>query len=84
MILLTESLKRQLPPLDGQALDSDPALHARFFIRDLGLSWFAAEGDGGKEFGSDFIFYGYIVAPPKWWRFTLSELKTGSAFLRRA
>ena len=44
MKLLTEELRRRLPPLYSQENTKDPTVHAKFFTPDSNWTWFATEG----------------------------------------
>jgi hypothetical protein len=72
MKLLTDKIRRALPPLGSQEHNPDPIVHVKFFSPDTGWTWYATEGgdDGGR-----FLFFGYVVGfEPEWGYFALSEL----------
>lgn len=46
MQLLTEELKRQLPPLYSQENNQDPTVYAKFFDPCGSFTWFVMEYDG--------------------------------------
>ena len=53
MKLLTEELRRRLPPLYSQEKSKDPTVHCKFFTPDSNWTWFATEG---CEEDGDFSF----------------------------
>lgn len=74
MKLLTESIKRRLPPLRAQEGRDDPTVHVKFFTPDSSWTWYVTEGSAE---GDDFIFFGFVVGLEKeWGYFALSELET--------
>ena len=73
MQLLTEELRRSLPPLYAQEKVEDPIVHIKFFTPDSSWTWFATEGSQEED---DFIFFGYVIGHfPEWGYFALSELE---------
>ena len=46
MKLLTEELKKQLPPLYSQENELDPMVVCKFFTPDSSFTWFILEFDG--------------------------------------
>ena len=44
MKLLTQELRRRLPPLYSQENTEDPTVHCKFFTPDSSWTWFATEG----------------------------------------
>ena len=70
MKLLTQEIRRKLPPLYSQEDDSDPMMIAKFFTPDAHWTWYAMEFDGED------LFFGYVVGPfPELGYFRLSELE---------
>lgn len=55
MQLLTEELKKQLPPLYSTEEMQDPQVICRYFLPMTNMEWFVTEFDG-KE-----TFFGYVV-----------------------
>lgn len=69
MQLLTEVLKKQLPPLYATETDKDLMVWCKFFYPDFGWTWYAIEFDG-KD-----LFFGYVDGDvPELGYFSLSEL----------
>src|SRR5512135_2809082 len=85
MKLLTEELKKQLPPLYSQQSEQDPLVICKFFHPLSPMTWYAIEGspvdadgyyDTDKE-KVDFLFFGFIVGhEPELGYFSLNELQT--------
>ena len=74
MKLLTEELKKTLPPLYSQENDRNPVVHAKFFTPDSNWTWWATEGEPD---GDDFRFFGYVRGlEDEWGYFLLSELES--------
>jgi hypothetical protein len=74
MELLTQEVRKRLPPLGAQEDAPDPIAHVKFFTPDAGWTWYATEG--GQE-GEDFVFFGYAIGvEPEWGYFSLSELES--------
>ena len=68
MKLLTEELKKQLPPLYSQQSEQDPLVVCKFFHPLSLMTWYAIEGspvdadgyfDTDKE-KVDFLFFGWV------------------------
>ena len=55
MKLLTQELRRKLPPLYSAEKCADPIVHAKFFTPDSSWTWFVLEFDGEDT------FFGYVV-----------------------
>jgi hypothetical protein len=73
MELLTEELRRRLPPLYSQERVRDPIVHAKFFTPDSNWTWWVTEG---SPQGGDFLFFGYVCGQDdEWGYFLLSELR---------
>lgn len=73
MRLLTDDLKRTLPPLYGQEKVKDPTVHLKLFTPDSSWTWFVTEA--GEEDG-DVIFFGYVIGQEReWGYFSLRELE---------
>ena len=76
MKLLTEELRKQLPPIYSQEADPDPIVHAKFFTPDSNWTWYVTEGELD---GDDFRFFGYIRGQAdEWGYFLLSELESST------
>jgi hypothetical protein len=74
MELLTEELKKLLPPLYAQEANSEPMVHAKFFTPWTGWTWFVTEGSQQED---DFIFFGYVIGhEQEWGYFSLNELES--------
>ena len=58
MKLLTQELRRRLPPLYSQENTEDPTVHCKFFTPDSSWTWLATEGSEEK---GDFRFFGYVI-----------------------
>ena len=56
MELLTEELRKQLPPLYSQENVKDPMVICKFFHPLSNMTWYAIEGEPS---GDDFLFFGY-------------------------
>jgi hypothetical protein len=70
MQLLTNALRRQLPPLGATEAQGLQALaRVKFFTPDAGWTWYASEFDGEDT------FYGLVIGPYKeFGMFSLREL----------
>ena len=55
MELLTQELRRQLPPLYSQEHEADPLVICKFFTPDTQWTFYALEFDGSD------LFFGWIV-----------------------
>ncbi len=74
MKLLTQELRRRLPPLYSQENTKDPTVHCKFFTPDSSWTWLATEG---SEDEGDFRFFGYVIGlEEEWGYFVLSELES--------
>lgn len=70
MILLTEEILKQLPPLYATENEADPIVQVRFFYPDFSWTWYGIEFDGHD------IFFGFVDGDvPELGYFSLSELK---------
>ena len=70
MELLTEELKRQLPPLDAIRHADDPIVHVVFYMPLMDWTWYLMEFDGRGQ------FYGLEEGDQvKWGMFSLWELQ---------
>jgi len=70
MPLLTEALKKQLPPLYATEQEDDPLVICKFFYPDCSMTWYAIEFDGQD------IFFGWVDSDfPELGYFTLHELQ---------
>ncbi len=71
MKLLTEEIKRKLPPLGSQAENLDPTIIVKFFCPWNHWTWFAYEFDGSD------IFFGYVKGDfDEYGTFSLTELES--------
>ena len=71
MKLLTEEIKKQLPPIGAQDNNPDPIVYVKFFCPWNHWSWYAYEYDG-KD-----IFFGYVKGDfDECGTFSLSELES--------
>lgn len=85
MKLLTEKLKKQIPPLYSQEHVEDPRVVCKFFDPVGSWTWYVIEGspvdedgyyDTGKE-KVDFLFFGFVVGhEAELGHFSLTELET--------
>jgi len=74
MKLLTDELRKSLPPLYSQEAEPEPTIHAKFFLPGTGWTWYVTEG---SEQGGDFLFFGFVVGlESKFGYFLLSELES--------
>lgn len=74
MKLLTEELRRSLPPLYAQEQVEDPIVHVKFFTPDSNWTWYATEGSPEKD---DYIFFGYVIGfAREWGYFSLADLES--------
>jgi len=81
MKLLTEAIRKTLPPLHSQDGKGEEAIvHAKFFTPDSSWTWFATEGEPiTDENGSevDFLFFGLVYGLEKeYGYFSLKELES--------
>jgi len=85
MKLLTEELKKQLPPLYSQEHEADPLVMCKFFHPLSPWTWYAYEGSPVDENGYydtdkekvDFVFFGWVNGDvPELGYFSLSELES--------
>jgi hypothetical protein len=73
MELLTEELRKILPPLYGQEGNDDPTVYIKFFTPDSNWTWFVTEG---SEEDGDFRLFGFVQGQEaEWGYFALSELQ---------
>lgn len=84
MKLLTEALKKQLPPLYSQQKEQDPLVICKFFHPLSSLTWYAIEGSPVDEDGMydtdkekvDFLFFGWVYSDfPELGYFSLNEMQ---------
>lgn len=72
MKLLTQELRRRLPPLYSQERSSDPLVVAKFFDPWSNWTWYVLEGSpvnadgyalgtGGDTQEADFLFFAFVV-----------------------
>jgi len=87
MKLLTEELRKQLPPLYSQEQEKDPMVICKFFHPLSPWTWYAYEGSPVDENGYydtdrekvDFLFFGWVYGDyPELGYFSLSELESVS------
>jgi len=70
MELLTQELRRQLPPLYSQEAVNDPLVICKFFTPDAQWTWYVIEFDG------DDVFFGWVVGfEQELGYFSLAELE---------
>ena len=70
MKLITEELRKALPPLYSREKDKDPMVICKFFLPMTKWTWYAMEFDGEDT------FFGYVVGDnPELGYFTLSKLE---------
>ena len=84
MKLLTQELRRKLPPLYSQQHEADPLVICKFFHPLASMTWYAIEGspvdadgyyDTDKE-KVDFLFFGWVYGDfPELGYFSLSEVQ---------
>ena len=75
MKLLTEELKKQLPPLYSQEHEADPLVMCKFFHPLSFWTWYAYEGSPEGE--NDFLFFGWVYGDfPELGYFSLGELES--------
>ena len=71
MKLITEALKKKLPPLYSTEGERDPLVVCKFFLPDFHWTWFAIEYDGRDT------FFGWVRGDfPELGYFSLTELKS--------
>jgi len=71
MKLLTEEIRKKIPPLYSQENVKDPIVHVKFFTPWTNWTWYATEFDG-KD-----LFFGYVVGLEKeLGYFSLSEMES--------
>lgn len=74
MQLLTDEVRRTLPPLGHQSEVEDPIAYVKFFTPDAQWTWWATEGEPD---GEEFIFFGFVRGVElEWGSFCLSELES--------
>jgi len=70
MRLMTEELKKKIPPLYSQENAEDPIVYAKYFTPDSYWTWYVLEFDGKDT------FFGYVDGIyPELGYFSLSELE---------
>jgi hypothetical protein len=73
MELLSEEIRKSLPPLYSQESSSSPVAYAKFFTPDAGWTWFVTEG---SEEDRDWLLFGYVIGlEEEWGYFLLSEIE---------
>src|SRR6266545_654014 len=71
MKLLTNELRKQLPPLYSQEQVADPMVICKFFYPDFSWTWYAIEFDGND------LFFGLVAGfENELGYFSLSELES--------
>ncbi len=77
MELITDEIKKQLPPLYSQDNLPDPICVLKYFTPDAGWTFYAVEG--AKQEDGDWLFFGKVVSPMmpqgELGYFSLNELK---------
>jgi len=72
--LLTEELRKKLPPLYSQEHEADPMVICKFFHPLSPWTWYAYEGSPEDD---DFIFFGWVNGDfPELGYFSLQELES--------
>ena len=71
MDLLPEDLRNRLPPLHSQDSEMLPVVHARYSLSGTPFVWYPIEG---APDGDDYLFFGFVLGPNAFRRFSLSEL----------
>lgn len=77
MKLLTEELKKKIPPLYSteEVPFKDKVFICKFFTPWSNWTWYCVEGEPAE--GGDFLFYGFVEGLEKeWGYFTLKELES--------
>ena len=70
MKLMTEELKRKIPPLYSQENVEDPIVYVKYFLPGTNWTWYVLEFDGKDT------FFGYVDGIyPELGYFSLSELE---------
>jgi hypothetical protein len=68
--LITEELRKKIPPLYSQEKVKDPIVYAKYFSPDSGWAWYVVEFDGEDT------FFGYVYGfELELGYFSLSELE---------
>jgi hypothetical protein len=74
MKLLTEELRKTLPPLYSQESNKDPVVHVKFFCPWSNWTWFTTEGKAEDE---EFLLFGYVIGhEEECGYFALSEMES--------
>ena len=68
MQLLTQELRRSLPPLYAQEKTQDPIVYIKFFTPDSFWTWLVTEGSPDE---ADFRFFGYVMGQFREWGYFL-------------
>jgi hypothetical protein len=64
MKLLTDELRKTLPPLYAQEKEKDPIVHLKLFTPWTGWTWYITEGSPEED---DFILFGYVIGQEREW-----------------
>lgn len=95
MKLLTQELRKKLPPLYSQQKEADPLVICKFFHPLASMTWYAIEGSPVDANGLydtdqekvDYLFFGWVYSDfPELGYFSLSEmqqLKVGGLGMER-
>ena len=71
MKLLTQEIRKKLPPIGAQDQENDPIVYAKFFTPWSYWTWLAYEFDGED------IFFGFVKGDfDEYGTFSLSELES--------
>ena len=71
MKLLTEEIKKQLPPMGEQDNSKDPMVYVKFFCPWNHWTWF------GYEFDGDDVLFGYVKGEyAEYGTFSIAELES--------
>lgn len=74
MQLLTEELRRMLPPLYAQEHADDAMVYVKFFTPWTSWTWYITEGSPEDD---DFIFFCYVIGQEREWGYSsLRELES--------
>jgi hypothetical protein len=85
MKLLTQELRKKLPPLYSQQNEPDPLVICKFFHPMSNMTWYAIEGSPVDEDGYfdtdkekvDYLFFGWVYSDfPELGYFSLNEMQS--------
>jgi hypothetical protein len=79
MELMTEDLKKSLPPLYSQENEADPVVRVKYFALCSGRTWYGIEYDPEEE-----LFFGFVHGfDDELGYFSLAELRSLGALIER-